>query len=413
MIGADADVDRLAEDLRVDGVVVDRFMGSGEAEEAHDRMAQLVREVSFPVYVALVDEPAGLPSNSVDSAEALAGLLSRRLGSGLYVIQTTEGAQRVLSFGLHADPARLSLSAYANGDLLDATVESLAREPVTTPAAVRAEAQVLTAEGLVAQGRGPSLADADYPATLTAADADRLAERAVRLQAAADWRKAGDEYISVRVASKGLAALLGGLVALIVALLVGQSVRGWPRYRKASDEGPRETPVPDLESERRHARKLVDDLSRELEATDWATDRDAEIAGRALTARDAAEPLLESDDVADLVGAQVIARAGSRDLERGARGTGRPLTTCFFDPRHSESEDTVAWRLGDGDVEVPCCAICAERVAEGQTPDHLRLPGRRSPTAYWDREDVWARTGFGATTDFLARDVLSDRAGER
>lgn len=417
MIGADVDVDRLAEALRVDGVVVDRLMGAGDAQGAHDRIAALVRETPFAVYVALVEQPAGLPSDAVGSAEVLAGLLSRRLGSGFYVVETTQGIQQVFSYGLDAEPAKLSLSAFANGDLLDDAVDSLAGEPVPTPATVLAEATVLTAEGLLAQGRGPYVPGGEYPATLTEADAERLAERAAELQATAGWRYSGSDYVPVRTASTGLSALIGGLVTLLVGLLLGQSLRGWPRGSRVAPGGaskPATGSLPDLEFERGKARKLVDALTRDLAATDWPRVEDAEIAGRALTARDAVEPLLESDEVADLVGAQVVARAGSRDLTRGARGAGGPLVTCFFDPRHGAGRASASWRLGDGEVEVPCCARCATRLEKGQAPGPLLLPDRRGVLVpYWDRRDVWARTGFGATTDFLARDVLADRADNR
>ena len=146
-----SDIDRLADDLRVDGVVVDRVMGSGEADEAHDRIAALVREVSFPVYVALVDKPDGLPDDAVTSTDVLAGLLNRRLGDGFFVLQTTEGAQRVYSFGLGSDPSRLSLAAYANQDALEEAIATVGggelgtEDYVYTPAVALAEAQARTA----------------------------------------------------------------------------------------------------------------------------------------------------------------------------------------------------------------------------------------------------------------------------
>ncbi|MCY7400548.1 MAG: hypothetical protein LH477_06270 [Nocardioides sp.] len=401
-------------------MVVDRVMGAGEAQSANDRIAALIREVPFPVYVALVEQPDGLPEDSLGSSEALAVLLNRRMGDGLYVIATTESPQRVWSYGLGADPSRLSLSAYANADALDAAVEGLANEPVSTPKVVEAEAQVLTAESLLELGRGPYLDGADYPATLADADADieRLAQEAVRLRASSDWRPGVDDYVSIRTASSGLSALVGVVSALVVGLLFGQTLRGWPRRRKPLLGGRQvkasaAAAPPHLETERARARELVDALTRKLSGTDWEKLRDRDVAGRALTARDAVEPLLESDDVADLIGAQVVARAGARDLARGRRGSGDPLGTCYFDPRHPEPTAVASWRLGDGEVEVPCCAACSVTVGKGGVPDHLRLGARRGTVPYWERDDVWARTGFGAVTDDLARDVLAARAGER
>ena len=266
-------------------------------------------------------------------------------------------------------------------------------------------------------GRGPSLEDGDYPATLTEVDAERLATQALRIQAVADWRPGVDHFVPVRTASRGFSTLVGRLSALVIALLVGQTLRGWPRYGKPLPPGARLrqvlSPPPELEQERARAVELVDILATSLEETDWGSVRDREMAGRALTARDAVEPLLASDDVADLIGAQVVARAGARDLARGRRGRGAALVTCFFDPRHPEGVPTVSWRLGDGEVEVPCCPACAATVGSGGTPDQLRLRSRRSTVPYWERDDVWARTGFGAVSDDLARDVLAARAGQR
>jgi hypothetical protein len=422
-----SEIDRLADDLRVDGVVVDRVMGSGEADEAHDRIAALVREVSFPVYVALIDKPDGLPDDAVTSTDALAGLLNRRLGDGFFVLQTTEGAQRVYSFGLGSDPSRLSLGAYANQDALEEAIvtagggEMGTEDYVYTPAVSLAEAQARTAEGLLALGRGPYLEDADYPATLTAADAERLAEHALEIDAVAGWRPGAAGYVEVRPASRGFSALVGGLGALVVALLLGQTLSGWPRRGKprSEDDSARSkaraaaTPPPDLEEERARAVGLAGILSQALEGTDWDAAQDRELAGRALTARDALEPLLVSDDVADVIGAQVVAQMGAADLGRGRRGSGAPFVPCFFDPRHPEGRATASWRLGDGEVDVPCCAACAATVAEGGTPQHLRLSARLGTEPYWERDDVWARTGFGAVSDELARDVLAERAGER
>ncbi len=422
------DLDALAEALRVDGVVVDRVMGSGEAEQADDRIAALVREVPFPVYVALVEQPDGLPDDGLAATDALAGLLNRRLGDGLYVLDTTEGIHQVYSFGLGADPTRLSLGASSNTDKLDEVMQEVGGYRIGTegyvyPSAIaKAEAQVRAAEDLVDMGREP--ASGEYPATLTDADAEQVAERALRVQAVADWRPGSDRYASVRTADSGFSALVGVLSGLVIALLVGQTLRGWPRYGKPGHSGSKDrkarrprkvaaTPPPDLDVERARARELVATLSKNLGRVDWASVRDRDVADRALAARDAAEPLLESDDVADVVGAQVLARAGSNDLSRGRRGSGQALQTCFFDPRHPDGGCRASWRLGDGEVEVPCCAACEADLAAGRTPDLLRLPSRRGVRPYWERDDVWARTGFGATSDFLARDVLAGRTEGR
>jgi len=416
------DVDSLAEELRKDGVVVERVMGSGAAQESHDRIAALVRETPFPVYVALVEQPKGLPDDAIGATEALAGLLNRRLGDGLYVVDTTKSIQQVFAFGLDANPSRLSLGAGRNADALDEAMQEVGRyrigteDYLYTPAVAEAEAHVLAAEDLVEMAREPS--DGDYPVTLGEAEVEDLARYAVRVAATADWRPTSEEYVSVRTASSGRSALVGGLGGLVVALLVGQSLRGWPRRGapgRADAPAPETYAVapPDLEDERKRAARLADALTRSLEKTDWDTVRDRDLAARALTARDAVEPLLASGDVGDVIGARMIAQMGAHDLGRGRRGSGAALVPCFFDPRHPDGTATASWRLGDGMVEVPCCPACATAVGQDATPRHLRLPHRRGTVPYWERGDVWARTGFGAITDDLAGDVLAERVGER
>lgn len=419
------DIDAIAEALRVDGVVVDRVMGSGEAQDSHDRIAALVRETPFPVYVALVERPEGLPAGRSVDLDAFAQLLSRRLGDGLYVLGTDGGPQEVTSFGLGADTTLVSLTAYANKDVLEEGIEAASGGEVTVlPQVVQAEDLAREAEEVVAAASTEPEQSGVYPPTLTAAEAEPFVERAVDLEEAADWRPDVGRYVEVRSASTGLSALVGTLVAMVVALLVGQSVRGWPRRGapaptpvrrgRGSPPAPTRPREDDLAVARAQARELADALATSLADLDWSRARQPDLASRALTARDALEPLLASDDLADLVGAQVVARRGARDLSRARSGGGEPLRTCFFDPRHPAATASLGWRLGDGEVEVPTCRRCAARVADGETPDHVRVRSRRgAEQAYWERDDVWARTGFGALSDDLAADVLRERGGER
>lgn len=408
MIGADApDLDTLAQALREDGVVVDRLIGSGEAQDSHDRIAALVRETPFPVYVALTETPVDVPAEDMSEiGDILAGSLHRRLGDGLYVVQTTDSSMRVYSWGLGADPSLLALTAYANNDLIEARVEALTSDHTRTPPVVEAEGQVRSAEELLARGTASEDTDRDYPPSLGEADAEELAERAITLEASADWRPGVEPFVEVRTASTGLSALVGSLAGLIAALLIGQTLWGWPRY------GPRRprAVLPDPVAERAEAVHVADLFAAELAATDWNQVADRDLAHRALGARDAVELLLRSEDVGDLIGAQMVARAGSRDLQRGTSGEGEPLRVCFFDPRHPPATETVSWRLGAGEVDVPCCRGCGGTVAMKQAPKSLLLPDGRQSRPYWERDDVWASTGYGSLTETLAGDVLTSRA---
>lgn len=181
------DIDAIAEALRVDGVVVDRVMGSGEAQDSHDRIAALVRETPFPVYVALVERPEGLPAGRSVDLDAFAQLLSRRLGDGLYVLGTDGGPQEVTSFGLGADTTLVSLTAYANKDVLEEGIEAASGGEVTVlPQVVQAEALAREAEEVVAAASTEPEQSGVYPPTLTAAEAEPFVERAVALEEAAD-----------------------------------------------------------------------------------------------------------------------------------------------------------------------------------------------------------------------------------
>ncbi len=412
MIAVDApDLDSLTQALREDGVVVDAALGSGEVQDSHDRLAALVREMSFPVYLALTETPKDVPAEDKSTInDVLAGSLHRRLGDGLYVVMTTDSSMAVYSWGLGANPSRLSLTAYANQDLLEAEIEDLSRNDIRLPPVVRAEGNVRSAEELVALAAGPSASDVDYPPSLTEAAAEELAARAIRLEASAQWRPEVKQFMKVRTTSQGRSALLGILTALVVGLLLGQSLWGWPRF------GPRRTTRraagADLAVERAEAIRLADRLTAELVATDWKSAVDRDLADRSLTARDVLESLLASEDVADLVGAQVVARTGSSDLRRGVRGRGSALRVCFFDPRHSLVTESVSWRLGAGEVEVSCCQRCQSAVSSLRDPEMLLLPTNRGARPYWERDDVWAQTGFGSLTETLAGDVLAAR-GER
>ncbi|GGD15219.1 hypothetical protein [Nocardioides daphniae] len=422
MIAADGgQLDRLADALRVDGVVVEQSMGAGEAEQAHDRIAALVRETPFPVYVALVADTRGVAGAGVDVNESLAGLLHRRLGDeqALFVVDSPEGIAQVVSFGLGADPSLLSLSASADQELLRAGLEEAVVDEIghgaPLPSVVLAEAWAQQVEELVAEAKD---SDGDvYPPTLTDDEVDRLVEVAVPLATRSDWRPDVGDFVEVRAASRGFSWLVSLLAGMVVALLLGQSLRGWPSPRGAKRRQGRspaavpEPTTPAPEAARRKARQLVGALAEELAAVDW-TVVDREWADRADAARVAAEMLLDSDDVGDLLGAQALARTGSVDLRR-AQGEDAAYRPCFFDPRHGDAGHTVGWRLGQGRVDVPCCGECSRVVEAGRRPQPLRLPGRRGAQAYWKRDDVWARTGFGAVTDTLARDVLSDREARR
>lgn len=131
-----------------------------------------------------------------------------------------------------------------------------------------------------------------------------------------------------------------------------------------------------------------------------------------LLARTVAETLMRSDDVADLIGAVVVARTGLRDLEQlRTKRTLKAYRPCFFNPVHQPAYDRATWRVGHATVSLPACSTCLTAIRAGREPEVLRLGRRRQ--AYYERDDIWARTGFGALVDDLAAQVMADRMGSR
>src|SRR5690606_15299781 len=132
-----------------------------------------------PVYVALVRKPESVSGDGHQSSESLAALLHRRIGGkGMYVVGTTKGLPVIVSYGLGADPALLSLSASSNEDLIEDEAERSSDYGSLLPGVVEAEAHVLEAEALVEEARVHDEAGY-YPSTMDEAEVRALAERSV------------------------------------------------------------------------------------------------------------------------------------------------------------------------------------------------------------------------------------------
>lgn len=115
----------------------------------------------------------------------------------------------------------------------------------------------------------------------------------------------------------------------------------------------------------------------------------------------AASKLLEDEPRAiDLLGALELARAGRAALR------GKERRPCFFDPRHGAGTNATRWQLGTEETDIPACRACAEAIEQGRAPLALQDEGR----AYFERDTLWARTGFGAIADDLAQRVLAGEA---
>jgi hypothetical protein len=108
----------------------------------------------------------------------------------------------------------------------------------------------------------------------------------------------------------------------------------------------------------------------------------------------------EARSTIDHMGALQLAQDAAALLE------GRePRRRCFFDPRHRRAVTETRWRLGNEESEVPACRRCERALRAGHMPDTLGDRGK----PYFERDSVWARTGFGTIDHDVAARVLSGR----
>lgn len=164
------------------------------------------------------------------------------------------------------------------------------------------------------------------------------------------------------------------------------------RYRRRRRRGRRKaTSVPAADVRTRavnaHA-KLARDIARRRAPSERALDLEV-----------AAAMALERGKPIDDLGALVLAQRGRDAL------AGKERERCFFDPRHKGWATPTRWQAARGSIEVPACKACAEAVAAGRAPESL-WDGDRP---YWQRDTVWARTGFGALRQDMRRALAEDR----
>jgi hypothetical protein len=97
-----------------------------------------------------------------------------------------------------------------------------------------------------------------------------------------------------------------------------------------------------------------------------------------------------------------------------ARREGRELPSrrgpCFFDQRHGISVQDAAWAPpGGASRDVPVCAACAARLADGISPDARTVPTAGGDRPYWEAGEEygpWARGWYGAQGAYLLNGML-------
>lgn len=398
-------VDGLVAALRVDPVVVDQTMGDGDAAGAHDLLTSQVRKVGFPVYVALVSRPVDDPTSDSDRAALITALHRKLDRPGLYVVATTDHADDVEGFGIPADPTLVDVARFSATDQLQ---KLLPKDDYPGPVA-QAQLAVLTAQHA---DRMRPARDYGVPSVVPRAELRRIAGSRYG-QPTPDVDNHHAYSNRADIADRWLAGGAGfGFVAPLVLLLLRGRWPGWaPSQRLPKRPTSRGVPAaPDRvrpAEVRALARREVDRLAGAIAGADVRRAR-PEWWDRADRAREAAEKVQASDDLADQVGAVVLARTGRRDLARAIgrrRDTrqDRPYHCCFFNPLHDEGVQQATWRQGDSELRIPVCHAC-RAVEDGGAPNALKI-GRKP---YYERDDLWARTGYGALVDDLADVVLRE-----
>jgi hypothetical protein len=397
-------VEALAEALKVDHVIVQETRGSGDAAGAEERIEDLIARLPFAAYVAVIDTPTDVDAGS-EASGYLATALSRRIGEpGLYVVSADGDIAEARMVGTGWDETLFSLQSYTDrGAVTDASGTDLL---VPT---VDAETFVQTALAVP-----PTEDDLDYDSVALSDDVvDDLADRERALE---PHERPDYDFDAAEPWTVGKRWMVGTTVGAGVLVVLLQSLWGWPGWRRrpGAKKVPGESraaiapPVaPDLDVEREAAAGQLTTLAEQL--PDAPT---GDHADRALLAREVAEPLLDSRDVLDVVGAQVLARAGLRELARASGRARVPYRVCFFDPRHTTATQRVEWRYGDAEVEVPVCRTCRRAVDRGLEPPTLVVGRRGRLRPYYEGDSVWARTGYGSLVDDLgelARQVSADR----
>lgn len=215
------------------------------------------------------------------------------------------------------------------------------------------------------------------------------------------------------------------LILLIVGAVmwfVGKSTR---QGRLSDGSQPRQVtrrggqPDPRMEAVRRVASEDVTQLGEQLQhepVPDGLGDEALADWQRALDAYENAKGALENaqtpEDLQWVTRALDDGRFALATLQ--ARREGRELPSrrgpCFFDQRHGLSVQDSSWAPpGGAPRDVPVCAACATRIADGISPDARTVPTAAGDKPYWEagaEYGPWARGWYGAQGAYLLNGML-------
>ncbi|GAA4735157.1 hypothetical protein GCM10023350_18630 [Nocardioides endophyticus] len=403
----------LANRLQQDPVVVQQLLGNGQRDEVDAALTKLAESADYPVYVALVNQIPDLREDDADSE--LASLLHARIGKdGLYVVSADPSGGHVgwQTYGAGV-PAKWDLSG------------------VNEPPDNSEYAPSQSAAGDVAE------------LVATAAnDAKPLHDNQLEDYRTGDlWvQAASGPAREVDPPTAGTYAVVTTSIALgltVTAFVVLRAIARWRELAPVGDPPRRVTSKAKSKppsTPRRPGGSLTADgpavraaIDRELDDLAPAIAR-AHRKGAALPveamqtvegSRAAAEAVLaglpaviapQSPALLDAVGALVLVRSAREVVDDPQAAPYRP---CFLNPCHGRGDHVLAAPAGTDEVEVPVCRLCKRDADRPERFDPLVVRGtwgRARP--YYEGDSVWARTGYGAFTDELWRDV-DDSRGHR
>jgi len=214
------------------------------------------------------------------------------------------------------------------------------------------------------------------------------------------------------------------LVLVIVGAIMWFVGRSTQRGRLSDGSGPTRlgrgaSSDPRMEAVRRVASEDVTQLGEQLQAEpipDGLGDEALAHWQRALDAYENAKDALENartpEDLQWVTRALDDGRFALATLQ--ARRDGRDLPTrrgpCFFDQRHGISVQDASWAPPGGTArDVPVCAACAARIADGISPDARTVATPAGQRPYWEagpEYGPWARGWYGAQGAYLLNGML-------
>jgi hypothetical protein len=213
------------------------------------------------------------------------------------------------------------------------------------------------------------------------------------------------------------------LVVIAIVYVVGKSTQHGRLSDGASParlgRGPAAGPDARMEAVRRVASEDVTQLGEQLQhepVPEGLGDEAIADWQRALDAYENAKAALDNaqtpEDLQWVTRALDDGRFALATLQ--ARREGRELPNrrgpCFFDQRHGIAITDASWAPpGGAERDVPVCAACAARLADGLSPDARTVPTATGDRPYWEagpEYGPWARGWYGAQGAYLLNGML-------